>query len=556
MTAQDRDDSVTKGVPLNQRLAECKTGKTGQGARSCRGFCCLCVWLGAFGLLLLLVFLSTPVRASWAQVSISWVVGVSITLYLLIFVVLFTWPLPELEDPGAGGETAADRGCGRGQGAYAHLKRCWMVTAYSFMFLALFGAVFPFTLDLGRFDYHRTLNSAIGVFRGCTRDPGEVGDSLACYPDQGAGPGEGETREPRLSWVLHIGGVVHPIRTLMPPTLVEPIQKDIEKSVKALQEFLAREESSSQEQKTNNQRLKQSLEEFEKRFDKAVKEGEGVWEQVSVSLQEVRNELRDLRTTLEKASVEAGGKAREIEQLLISVRRGLADIDAWLHEDAGFYVTGGLVIPLYLIVLSLIGGAVSLTRRIPEYQKQSACGYVGTDKAPFLDPPLLREHLVFQIIQFISAPFLAAVAYYGLQPSTTAATVILGFAAGFSSETVLLLIRAALDKLKPRTMAPVATGTIVGSLCEVPGGAGGDLEKDVAVAVVGFASLTPVFTDDCLFTIEGVPEGDRALEVIFHPNEPKNRRVWYKRVKVTAGKTRPVRIKFPEPSENLRTNDK
>ncbi|WP_295452433.1 hypothetical protein [uncultured Thiodictyon sp.] len=39
--------------------------------------------------------------------------------------------------------------------------------------------------------------------------------------------------------------------------------------------------------------------------------------------------------------------------------------------EGSFEIRGGLVIPLYLVIFSLIGGAISLTRRIPEYQKQS-----------------------------------------------------------------------------------------------------------------------------------------------------------------------------------------
>jgi hypothetical protein len=37
-------------------------------------------------------------------------------------------------------------------------------------------------------------------------------------------------------------------------------------------------------------------------------------------------------------------------------------------------IRGGLVVPLYVVVISLMGGAVSLTRRVPEYQKR-----IGTD---------------------------------------------------------------------------------------------------------------------------------------------------------------------------------
>jgi hypothetical protein len=113
-------------------------------------------------------------------------------------------------------------------------------------------------------------------------------------------------------------------------------------------------------------------------------------------------------------------------------------------------------VPVYLVILALFGGAISLTRRVPEYQKQAARGYVEVENAPKLEPYRLREYLIFQIVQFISAPLLAVVAYYVIEPATMAATVALGFAAGFASESILLIIRAAVDKIQPAATHPPA----------------------------------------------------------------------------------------------------
>jgi hypothetical protein len=107
-------------------------------------------------------------------------------------------------------------------------------------------------------------------------------------------------------------------------------------------------------------------------------------------------------------------------------------------------ITGGLVVPLYAIVLSLMGAAVSMTRRVPEYQRRATPGdpdSISYDKA--------REMLVFQIMQVTSAPLIALTIYYLVDPGSRASTIVLSFAAGFSSETVLLVIRAALEKLQP-----------------------------------------------------------------------------------------------------------
>ena len=53
----------------------------------------------------------------------------------------------------------------------------------------------------------------------------------------------------------------------------------------------------------------------------------------------------------------------------------------------------------------------------------------------------------FQILQLISAPLIAIAAYNLITPDSLQATTALGFITGFSSETVLLGIRAVVDRL-------------------------------------------------------------------------------------------------------------
>lgn len=154
-------------------------------------------------------------------------------------------------------------------------------------------------------------------------------------------------------------------------------------------------------------------------------------------------------------------------------------------------ISGGLVVPLYFVVLALIGGAVSMTRRVPEYQRRArreAQG-AGADREEPAGPggqgsqgtpedqgdkgaknpkqtqgeaqdPIsqeeARECMIFQIMQVISAPLIAITAYYLIDPGSRAATVVLGFSSGFASETILLAIRALVDKLKPE-LGPKAT---------------------------------------------------------------------------------------------------
>lgn len=200
----------------------------------------------------------------------------------------------------------------------------------------------------------------------------------------------------------------------------------------------------------------------------------------------------------------------------------------------GQQIFGGLVVPLYIVVIALLGGAVSMTRRIPEIQKQVwlcirydlddldlqlnqaqqaynraaralAQHEVNQDRpdAPdslqdpeqeqelrrnledcrlFLDAlhkqaditqdpnsPMAahktlhgpaestipisllyaRERFTFQIMQVVSAPIIAMVAYHVVAPETDAASMAIAFISGFASEAVLRAIRAVSDKILP-----------------------------------------------------------------------------------------------------------
>ena len=110
-------------------------------------------------------------------------------------------------------------------------------------------------------------------------------------------------------------------------------------------------------------------------------------------------------------------------------------------------INGGLVVPLYVIVLALFGGAISMTRRVPEYQRRAMDSHDALTNAE------ARENLVFQIMQVATAPLIAVTTYYIILPDTPLKSVVLGFGSGFASEPILLMIRALVDKLKPATAA-------------------------------------------------------------------------------------------------------
>ena len=112
-------------------------------------------------------------------------------------------------------------------------------------------------------------------------------------------------------------------------------------------------------------------------------------------------------------------------------------------------ITGGVVIPLYVVVFALWGGAVNMLRRVPEYQ------WRGLDVKDSLTKERAREQLIFQMTQVLAAPLIAITSYYVLEPNTHKASVALGFVSGFASHPILLAIRAVTDTLTPARLVPL-----------------------------------------------------------------------------------------------------
>lgn len=171
-------------------------------------------------------------------------------------------------------------------------------------------------------------------------------------------------------------------------------------------------------------------------------------------------------------------------------------------------VSGGLLIPLYFIILALMGGSISLTRRLPELQKQVSAEHIATEQQPRLTQYEFREHLVFQIVQFISAPFLAILAYYLIDPSNTTNSVALAFTAGFASETILLMIRSIANKITPATGAIQKYGAVAGVI---------SFKERTPEKVEVFLSESPQIhsiTDEQGFYVLGnVPVGEHSISI-------------------------------------------
>jgi hypothetical protein len=163
---------------------------------------------------------------------------------------------------------------------------------------------------------------------------------------------------------------------------------------------------------------------------------------------DTRSELKELAcgNRTDQWVINIGGiTQREVSRPTADATPGAAPSEGASHGPVAWPVVtiqGGLVVPLYVIVLSLMGAAVSMTRRVPEYQQRLIPGTVDT-----ITKEQARQYLVFQVMQVISAPLIAIAAYHLVEPDTPKVSVLLGFISGFASEIILLHILAATRKL-------------------------------------------------------------------------------------------------------------
>lgn len=171
-------------------------------------------------------------------------------------------------------------------------------------------------------------------------------------------------------------------------------------------------------------------------------------------------------------------------------------------------VSDGLMIPLYFIILALMGGSISLTRRLPELQKQVSDEHIATKHQPRLTQYEFREHLIFQIVQFISAPFLAILAYYLIEPSNLTNSVALAFVAGFASETILLMVRSVANKISPASAEGPQYGAIAGVIA---------FKNFTPLKTEVFLSESPqihtIADDQGFFMLSNVPVGEHSISI-------------------------------------------
>lgn len=187
-------------------------------------------------------------------------------------------------------------------------------------------------------------------------------------------------------------------------------------------------------------------------------------------LSEVQGSVpKDVKETLDQA-ITAMGTALDKSSKVPSnkqdqIKQAQNDLKALTQTSKQFVISGGLSVPLYMIIIALLGGLISMTRRIPEFQKRGSLGYRatyadslkvmeakgisefnGVKKNDYpLEPERVREYVIFQMMQAATAPLLAATVYALIDLKSTASVVAMGFISGFASESVLLQIRKAAD---------------------------------------------------------------------------------------------------------------
>ena len=182
--------------------------------------------------------------------------------------------------------------------------------------------------------------------------------------------------------------------------------------------------------------------------------------------------LEELGRQSAPAAAAASGSVAELQKRHTELGAKVDSLKATIESErelAPKPITGGLVIPIYFVVLTLLGALVSMVRRLPEFQHRSLLSYPAEYAALVADPkaeprpPLsfgqARDYVVFQMIQVASAPVIGVVAYAWAKPQEIPATTLLAFAAGFSSDVFLLAIRSIAERIVKPDLPRVVTAS-------------------------------------------------------------------------------------------------
>ncbi|MCP4866379.1 hypothetical protein [uncultured Alteromonas sp.] len=164
------------------------------------------------------------------------------------------------------------------------------------------------------------------------------------------------------------------------------------------------------------------------------------------------------------------GLSREIEALKQKIAKAQSQLK---HQEQVFEqplifgqpITGGIVVPIYFLILAMIGALISMARKLPEFQRRVTPAYHlryihDVKENPKLAAPMTgaeaRELVMFQMVQVLTSVGVAIIAYSWATPNEMAAGAVLAFIAGFSSEIVLIAVRGVSKRLveaEPRVIA-------------------------------------------------------------------------------------------------------
>jgi hypothetical protein len=304
--------------------------------------------------------------------------------------------------------------------------------------------------------------SPIGVLKGCRSYPERIGSTSISEVDD---PLSCEIHGPQ--WLLNIGGTVTPLYQLFGQEerfttelgrLVEAASTLLVSLIDRLADRLDEDGAGGTDAAAQLRPLREAVEQLRGEGDAAAA-------------------LQALETWMEEAAEQGlpANQARRVYQDLVQLHEHIGQlgrtgciVDASGSAGCGFAVKGGLVLPLYIVVFSLFGGAISMTRRLPEYQRRVTPAYWDAyaqelrwypNLKPPISPEALREFVIFQIMQTLSAPLIAATVYSLLEPSNQSTVVVIGFAAGFASEPILLRLRKLADQLSgSMELSPIEGG--------------------------------------------------------------------------------------------------
>ncbi len=302
--------------------------------------------------------------------------------------------------------------------------------AYMFTAMAAAITILPFVL-LPRMPAIEAVlaQGAVGVLRGCRAAGDHTPPELDC--SKGA-----------LQWLVNIGGVVTGRASDRLPDRDHRVPARDARAVTPSESV---------------EKLRAELETWNERRD---------------GLAGQAHDLEDERRTLLDHALAARGTSESDEERLAIHRLESAltarSIPTIARTAERYEVQGGLVVPLYFEVVALMGAVVSMTRRVPEFQRRAGREYfegfgaLPADQRAKLEPPLTsddaRDNLVFQIMQVLCAPLIGCVAYSFVGPELPGSAVVLAFAAGFSSESILLRVRKITNWLEGKGTEPMPPG--------------------------------------------------------------------------------------------------